>query len=761
MPMKLNTEEALRTASTAILARFRNEPSFEDWKGRLAGQLISARDASRDVFISPAFQHELWNGETVAATGSGRVDVSRVVADRQVADLLWTLRNAAVPGEPQARIDFLKSSWEQLAALVEPLTNRRPRLKMYRVFASLFPSHFTTIAYARSLRQLARSLGIAEHSTRHPIELHAAVLARLADALGPAPAPPADAGVVRMALPWLLYAEHVHERGDEATSIEGAASPSERLNPLPADRRRKGLLAIAGFLPSIRSMIEFAKDGCSREDMREHIHSVHPKLGANSIGTNINALIAEWGVLKASGNELALTPRGESLLETGEAAETSDWLLTRILGFDNVLHRLQASPTSFDDLGKLLQTVNPGWTTRFAPDVLLKWVMRLGLAEVNAKDELQLTTEGQLWAARIHWTPGALPPEPAGTAKAAAPQAAARSGEQRTALRPKLDAIMAALPDDAAFPRQLIARLDAGLWHHPRRHFAVLAGLSGAGKTLLARSYGRGLWAGQPQPQSQIGTWVLPVQPGWHDPSSIFGYMSPLLEDVYVRTPALDFLLSAAGDPSRPYTLILDEMNLSHPEQYLAPLLSAMETGDPISLHTSDEEVSGVPPTIPYPANLVIIGTVNMDDTTHGLSDKVLDRACVIDFWKIDVDAFPGWGRTGLDPQDERAVQSTLKQLCECLQPVRLHFGWRTVEDVVGMVRSAVDAGAMDAAQALDHAIYGKVLTKLRGEDSQRLRKAIEDSEGVLRAARLDTSADKLSELADDLKQIGSARFWR
>lgn len=254
---------------------------------------------------------------------------------------------------------------------------------------------------------------------------------------------------------------------------------------------------------------------------------------------------------------------------------------------------------------------------------------------------------------------------------------------------------------------------------------------------------------------------MQPVQPGWHDPSSLLGYPNPLHADVYMRTEFLDFLMRASADSSRPYTVVLDEMNLSHPEQYLAPLLSAMETGGAISLHAHEEEVGGVPPSIDYPENLVLIGTVNMDETTHGLSDKVLDRASVIEFWDIDVAGFPGWASSGLEAGDLARVRDTLDVLVRALRPVRLHFGWRTIQDVIGYVRMASTGGVIGSVEALDHAIYAKVLPKLRGEDTVRLRQALKDVSQILRDRRLGESAGKVEELAGDLDLLGSARFWR
>ncbi|WP_135308544.1 hypothetical protein [Pseudomonas nabeulensis] len=91
------------------------------------------------------------------------------------------------------------------------------------------------------------------------------------------------------------------------------------------------------------------------------------------------------------------------------------------------------------------------------------------------------------------------------------------------------------------------------------------------------------MWQLEANPEE--GLLIVPVQPGLHDYSSLMGYVNPLDTESYVRTRFLDFLLQASSAPGRPYTLVLDEMNLSHPAQYLAPLLSSMETGDAIELH--------------------------------------------------------------------------------------------------------------------------------------------------------------------------------
>ncbi len=178
---------------------------------------------------------------------------------------------------------------------------------------------------------------------------------------------------------------------------------------------------------------------------------------------------------------------------------------------------------------------------------------------------------------------------------------------------------------------------------------------------------------------------------------------------MYSRTAFLEFVLEASANPGYPYVAILDEMNLSHPEQYMAPLLSAMETGDSIEFHTEGDYFDGVPGSVAYPDNLVLIGTVNMDETTHGLSDKVLDRAFILEFWDIDLDQYPRWGRRGIPSRDEARTRDILTRLMAALSPARLHFGWRVVDDVLDFIEraaSAQDVLPLDAA--LDGVVYAK-----------------------------------------------------
>lgn len=211
--------------------------------------------------------------------------------------------------------------------------------------------------------------------------------------------------------------------------------------------------------------------------------------------------------------------------------------------------------------------------------------------------------------------------------------------------------------------------------------FLLLAGISGTGKTRFVREQAKASRQGTNNYE------IVPVRPDWHEPSDLLGYISRLGErPEYVPTKVLTFIAQAWANLNptieldesgrawwipqtkevvNPYWLCLDEMNLAPVEQYFADYLSVLETRE--FDHSSEtlryrsdalvsselikglgdkaegslKEALGVSDQlfeqfkehgIPLPFNLIIAGTVNMDETTHGFSRKVIDRAFTIDF---------------------------------------------------------------------------------------------------------------------------------
>ena len=155
----------------------------------------------------------------------------------------------------------------------------------------------------------------------------------------------------------------------------------------------------------------------------------------------------------------------------------------------------------------------------------------------------------------------------------------------------------------------------------------ILQGISGTGKTSLAYAWGKFL---------KHDSCVASVQPSWRDRTDLFGYFNEftkrfnetdILKEMYIANYTDDI-----------YTIILDEMNLSRVEYYFAEMLSILEM--PNKKEWVIEVVPNSWPTDPkklmfgkiqVPPNMWYIGTINNDDSTFAVTDKVYDRAMPID----------------------------------------------------------------------------------------------------------------------------------
>lgn len=310
------------------------------------------------------------------------------------------------------------------------------------------------------------------------------------------------------------------------------------------------------------------------------------------------------------------------------------------------------------------------------------------------------------------------------------------------------------------------------------RPLVILPGISGTGKTRLTRLYADAVH-GIPAPAHANPYYlIVAVQPDWHNARDLLGYYNALT-GVYHPTPFLRFLLRAAADPQQTYFVCLDEMNLARPEYYLAPLLSALETTE----HTIDigapaaevQSVTGETLRNPLrlPLNIRITGTVNVDESTHALSDKVLDRANMIELTEVDLAAFRAAYRGPLDADAWETITRVHAIVSQAGQP----FGYRTIEEMLRYIEQA--RGILPPAQALDLQLKQKVLPKLRGEDNPRLRRALEELLALLlavpqsqwgratqvapeqvAAAPFHESAEKIRRMLERLDQDGFTDFY-
>ncbi|MCC2637412.1 MAG: hypothetical protein K0Q68_1131 [Moraxellaceae bacterium] len=755
--MTLATDEGLREAAEKALQQAEVHEGYREWVKNLAALFAKVQAAGLEERSSREFQEMLWETNPVSGLGSGTVSLGGALDDADFRRWFAGESLKQVPEDSEERLRYFRALYQSLDERLERFSTRTPRLKIFRALAALYPSDFSTLANVQALRDLYR-LVLGPPPSLDFVRCHLEVSERFRRVIGSGDGS-LESQARQITLPWLVFERNLTtEEAATQASPEVAAPGHLKLRPLPALRRRKGLTALKGGLATILKVISFVAEGLSREDLMASLRSEFPDYTTGSLGTMINVLKGEFFVLRQDKDQLSLTKLGQSLLEGGESSELLPMLLTQILGVDHVLVYLREKKSASQrELLDLLKVVNPGWTTDFAPSAMLKWLRDLSLTTWDKQGIHTLTEDGQYWASLIDWEPERLPTDEEKDIDVEA-IAAPTTAVSLPALQAVQDAIKAS---DYAVDVGQLASLHVGLWAHPRRHFAILAGLSGSGKTMLARRYAQALLASLSLP-AESHVFTLAVQPGWYDPSPLFGYVNPLRPDAYVRPAVLDFILRAVQNPSEPFVLILDEMNLSHPEQYLAPILSAMESGDCLRLHNEDLVFDGVPFMIGYPKNLCIIGTVNMDETTHGLSDKILDRAFTLEFWNVDLAAYPAWKRAALSGDEVGQIRGCLEGMIQALAPVRLHFGWRTISDVLDyadLFRAQQPAHAL--SPILDQAIYARVLPKLRGSSSQRLEKALEKVQMVLQQHDLPRSLGKVKELLLDLQEQGSMRFWR
>lgn len=276
------------------------------------------------------------------------------------------------------------------------------------------------------------------------------------------------------------------------------------------------------------------------------------------------------------------------------------------------------------------------------------------------------------------------------------------------------------------------------------RGFVILAGISGGGKTWLAETYAAA---------TDAALLVVPVAPNWTTNEDLLGYLNPI-DGVYCHTPASRFLLSAArehaeaqaaGHDSRPYHLVLDEMNLARVEHYFAKFLSAMEARErhgtwPIDL-APDLTVDLTP-------NLYVIGTVNVDETTYGFADKVYDRAQLVE---LEVPR-----RALTEHVDDKEHGEALMRVWDAIYPVA-PFGFRVLDEVDAYVAEAVAHGST-WQEAVDDQLLHKVLPKIKGTDP-KIGAALEELRDATRE-QFPLSHDKVTVMLTDFTAHGFASYF-
>lgn len=313
------------------------------------------------------------------------------------------------------------------------------------------------------------------------------------------------------------------------------------------------------------------------------------------------------------------------------------------------------------------------------------------------------------------------------------------------------------------YPNGEVRRFHAALNFLTHKHFVILSGLSGTGKTQLALKYARAVHGLTSNTAPDPLIFECPVRPEWTDPTGLTGYFD-VLTNRYVVPTFLEAVLVATAHGASPVFVILDEMNLARVEYYLSDVLSCMETEGTLQLHSNGIPLEGttgasIRAELPLPANLFIIGTINVDETTNPVSDKVLDRASVIDMSVVDVPGFLASleGRFPDLTAARAASEAKLTEVNGLMQQHNLGFGYRLIEEFVRY--HAFDALHLQnpSDEVTDQLLVQKVLVKLRGAERQRpLLTSLEKA-----CAGLPRAQACIRKLLGDLDDFGSFQAMR
>ena len=265
----------------------------------------------------------------------------------------------------------------------------------------------------------------------------------------------------------------------------------------------------------------------------------------------------------------------------------------------------------------------------------------------------------------------------------------------------------------------------------------IFQGISGTGKTSLAYAWSK---------FNKSDPCIASVQPSWRDRTDFFGYINEFTKR-FNETGALVELYSALYD-DRCHTIVLDEMNLARVEYYFAEVLSILEmpnraewnvslvtntvANDPVKLNNGKIRLNG---------NVWYIGTINNDDSTFAVTDKVYDRAMPIDI-NTKIDPFDCRNQEALDLnsvyleslfkkacEDYPVSEKSLKSLAQIdnfmITNFKISFGNRIMKQLKIFVPVTVACGG-DEVTGIDYFVAKKILRKLEQQNIAYIRDAID-----------------------------------
>lgn len=363
--------------------------------------------------------------------------------------------------------------------------------------------------------------------------------------------------------------------------------------------------------------------------------------------------------------------------------------------------------------------------------------------------------------------------------------------------------------------------------------FMLLAGISGTGKSRIVRKLAQATVTEELQKaEGYEGTdfandrWklhspanfeLIQVKPNWHNSMDVIGYLSNIPSPHYVFTPFIEFIVKAWQYPELPFFLCLDEMNLAPVEEYFAEFLSAIESrsfeggeymtdpiikpfnsfGDDVAKmmvntlfpnFTAGDTESTTTKIIKHfrikgltlPKNLIVIGTVNMDETTFSFSRKVLDRAMSVEMNEVNYDSFLNdttdddlkaivlafeenddadlnallvdrhiEAREIIDElgDDAKFAIDYLKRINALLEGTPFKLGYRAANEALIYLQASYEFGHTDRIAALDNFTLMKILSRVEG-DEMKLKITDSDADKE-RIANAEVNVDEAKQYGD------------
>lgn len=320
--------------------------------------------------------------------------------------------------------------------------------------------------------------------------------------------------------------------------------------------------------------------------------------------------------------------------------------------------------------------------------------------------------------------------------------------------------------------------------------FVIISGISGTGKTKIVQLFAESMGATEENSQFKL----IPVRPDWSDSAELLGFED--LKGDFQKGPLTKIIEHAQANPDLPYFVLLDEMNLARVEYYFSDVLSVMESrrreGENIisSLLVDEKYIKG----LRIPNNLYILGTVNMDETTHPFSKKVLDRANTIEFNDIELNSF-----NFVESQEEVEkirvsnelleasfisikdiysdhmqlvvdVSALISKINKHLKSISAQVGYRVRDEICFYMAHNATSKLLEEDKGLDYCIMQKILPRILGSDD-RVADVLEklyqefvgipyDDDNLQSSSKYPKSTQKVIEMLERYRNDGFTSFW-